>query len=240
MMGLFKKVGESLGHVDTRLLKTGVLARGGVVECRPTSMAVGTAASGNGIARVCDVTVDVSGLADREPYRATCKHPIPMIYLPQMQTAGAAVAVRVDPADPQNIALDLATDPPPATEAPAGSVTIAAPTGDVEVPTHASPVKAPEILARGSQCRASLVMSTPLHQTNDGGLDVIGLVFTVTAGNGQPYQAQIGVGVPAAGMSLLFPGSDLPARALDEWLRNPSPPDMVTIDWDAAIAERAR
>jgi hypothetical protein len=83
-------------------------------------------------------------------------------------------------------------------------------------------------------------MSTPLHQTNDSGLDVIGLVFTVTAGNGQPYQAQIGVGVPAGGMPLLFPGSDLPARALDEWLRNPSPPDMVTIDWDEAIAERAR
>jgi hypothetical protein len=40
-------------------------------------------------------------------------------------------------------------------------------------------------------------------------------------------------------MPLLFPGSDLPARALDEWLRNPSPPDMVTIDWDEAIAERA-
>jgi hypothetical protein len=240
MMGLFKKVGESLGHVDKRLLKTGMLARGDVVECRPTSMAVGTAASGNGVARVCDVTVDVSGLPNREPYRATCKHPIPMIYLPQMQAAGAAVAVRVDPDDSQIIALDLATEPPPTAEAPAGSVTIAAPTGDVEVPTHASPVKAPEILARGSQCRASLLMSTPLHQTNDSGLDVIGLVFTVTAGNGQPYQAQIGVGVPAGGMPLLFPGSDLPARALDEWLRNPSPPDMVTIDWDEAIAERAR
>ena len=239
-MGLFKKVGASLGHVDKRLLQTGVLARGQVVECRTTSMAIGTAASGNGIERVCDVTVDVSGLADREPYRATCKHPIPMIYLPQMQTAGAAVAVRVDPTDPQNIALDLATEPPPATEESAGSVTIASPDGDVEVPTHASPVKAGEILARGSQCRASLLMSAPLNQKNDSGLDVFGLVFTVTVGNGEPYQAQIGVGVPAGGMALLFPGSDLPARALDEWLRNPSPPDMVTIDWDEAIAERAR
>src|SRR4051812_46520416 len=122
MMGLFKKVGASLGHVDKGLLKTGVLARGQVVECRSTSMAVGTAGSGNGVERVCDVTVDVSGLADHEPYRATCKHPIPMIYLPQMQTAGAVVAVRVDPADPQNIALDLATDPPPAADMSTRSV----------------------------------------------------------------------------------------------------------------------
>ena len=82
-------------------------------------------------------------------------------------------------------------------------------------------------------------MSTPLGQKNDDGLDVMGLVFTVTAANGQPCQAQIGVGVPADAMSLLFPGADLPARALEEWLRSPAPPDMVTIDWPAAIAERA-
>jgi hypothetical protein len=237
-MGLFKKVGASLGHVDKHLMKTGMLARGEVVECTATSMAIGTAQSGSGIERVCDVTVDVTGLPDRPTYRATCKHPIPMIYLPQMKTPGAAVAVRVDPADPQHIALDLATEPPPPSEEPAGSATIATPDGDVEVPTHASPVKAPEILARGARCRAALLMSAPLNQRNDSGLDVMGLVFTITAGNGEPYQAQIGVGVPAAGMALLYPGADLPARALEDWLRKPSPPDMVTIDWDEAISER--
>jgi hypothetical protein len=236
-MGLFKKVGASLGHVDKRLVETGVLARGEVVECRTTSMAVGTAGSGNGVERVCEVTVDVSGVPGRETYRASCKHPIPMIHLPQMQTAGAAVAVRVDPDDPQHIALDLHTEPPPTAEAPAGSVTLAAPDGDVEIPTHASPVKAPEILARGSRCRAVLLMTMPLDQRNDDGLDVIGLVFDVTLPDGRTHQAQIGVGVPPGAMVLLHPGADLPARALDEWLRDPAPPDMVTVDWDAAIAE---
>jgi hypothetical protein len=188
---------------------------------------------------VCEITVEVSGVPGREPYRATCKHPIPMIYLPQMQARGAAVAVRVDAEDPQHIALDLATDPPRAGEPepePAGSVTI----GDVAVPTHASPVKAPEILARGSRCRASLLMSMPLDQRNDEGLEVMGLIFNVTLASGRPYQAQIGVGVPPAALSLLYPGSDLPARALDEWLSNPSPPDMVTVDWEEALAERSR
>jgi hypothetical protein len=234
-MGVFKKVGASLGQVDKHLLEAGILASGLVVECRFTTMSVGTASAGNGVERVCDVTVDVSGVPDRETYRATCKHPIPMIYLPQMRTPGATVAVRVDPDDPQHIALDLATKPPAPTEAPAGSVVV----GDVAVPTHASPVKAPEILARGKECRAALLMSTPLGQKNDDGLDVMGLVFTVTAANGQPCQAQIGVAVPADAMSLLFPGSDLPARALEEWLRALAPPDMVTIDWPAALAERA-
>jgi hypothetical protein len=238
-MGLFKKVGASLGHVDKHLLKSGILASGRVVECRSTSMAVGIAGQGNGVEQVCDVTVDVSGVPGRATYRATCKHPIPMIYLPQMRTEGATVAVRVDPDDPQNIALDLATSAPDVPEEEAGSVTISGPDGDVEVPTHASPVKGSEILARGKACRASVLMSMPLGQQNDAGLDVMGLIFTVATGPAEPYQAQIGLAVPAEAKSLLFPGSDLPARALEEWLRNPSPPDMVTIDWDAAIAEHA-
>jgi hypothetical protein len=248
-MGFFKKVGASLGHVDKHLLKTGILASGRVVECKMTGMGIGGDSSGNGSERVCDVTVDVSGVPGRETYRATCKHPIPLIYVPQMQVEGATVAVRVDPDDPQNIALDLATSPPEVADAgagagidadpDAGSVTISGPDGDVAVPTHASPVKAADILTRGTAVRAALLMSAPLGQRNDAGLEVMALVFTVPGGNGQPYQAQIGVAVPAAAMPLLFPSSDLPARALGEWLANPSPPDLVTIDWDAAIAERA-
>jgi hypothetical protein len=238
-MGFFKKVGASVGHVDKHLLKTGMLARGAIVECKPTGMGIGGDSSGNGAERVCDVTVDVSGLPDRATYRATCKHPIPLIYLPQMQMEGATVAVRVDPGDPQNIALDLANQPPDAPEEAAGSVTIATPDGAVEVPTHASPVKGSEILARGTPCRASLLMTMPLGSKSDSGLEMIGLILSVALPGGQPYQAQIGLGVPAEAMVLLFPGSDLPARALEEWLRNPGPPDMVTIDWDAAIAERA-
>ena len=78
-MGLFKKAAASLGHVDKRLIKSGVLARGDVVECKMTSMSVGTEGSGYGVERVCDVTVDVSGMPGRETYRATCKHPVPLV-----------------------------------------------------------------------------------------------------------------------------------------------------------------
>ncbi len=168
-------------------------------------MGVGGANSAYGEERVCEVTVDVT-VPGRERYRASCKHPIPMIYLPQMQTPGAAVAVRVAGVD-----------------------------GDVAVPTHKSPVKAAEILARGTACKASLLMTMPLGQQNDEGLDILGLILSVTVADGSAYQAQIGMGVPAAAVPLLYPGAELPARALDEWLRAPSPPDMVTIDWDAAL-----
>jgi hypothetical protein len=242
-MGFLKRSASALGHVDKRLLKTGLPGRGRVIECTPTAMSVGAEGRGYGEERVCDVTVEVSGIDGRGPYCASCKHPIPLIYLPQMKAEGAVVAVRVDPADPQHIALDLASDPPPATDPPptvdpdAGSVTIATPTGSVDVPTHASPLKAGDILARGTPCRAELLMSTPLGQKNEHGLEVMGLVFTVTVDSGESYQAQIGVGVPDEAMPLLVPKADLPARALASWTRDPAPPDLVTIDWDTAIAE---
>jgi hypothetical protein len=45
--------------------------------------------------------------------------------------------------------------------------------------------------------------------------------------------------VPADAMPLLYPTSELPARAMPDWLANPGPPDLVTIDFAAALAERA-
>ncbi|HEY4346839.1 MAG TPA: hypothetical protein VGM80_04560 [Gaiellaceae bacterium] len=251
-MGLFKKAAASLGHVDHQLLKTGLLTAGLVLECKPTHVSVGTG-GGYGVEDVCDVTVEVHGFPGRPPYRASCKHPIPQVYLPQMQMQGATVAVRVDPDDPQNIALDLAATPPalgPIPAAPsdaasdgvsdplAGAVTIATPDGPVEVPTHASPIKAPEILARGIPCRATILLSTPLGGRNDAGLDLIGIVFSIPTGGGESYQAQIGLGVPAEAMPLLYPTSELPAKALPDWIQDPAPPDLVTIDWEAALAER--
>jgi hypothetical protein len=242
-MGFLKKAGSALGHVDKQLLKTGIPAQGRVIECTPTS--IGSEGRRYGKEQVCDVTVEVSGIPGRDPFRASCKHPIPLIYLPLMNAEGATVAVKVDPADPQHIVLDLANEPPPDTDSPTsdpdpdpGSVALTTPTGSVEVPTHASPLKAADVLAMGAPCRAVLLMSQALGQKNDQGLEVMALVFNVTVDSGETYQAQIGVPVPAEAMSLLYPKSDLPARALASWTRDPSPPDLVTIDWDAAIAEQ--
>jgi hypothetical protein len=52
------------------------------------------------------------------------------------------------------------------------------------VPTHKSPVGAAEILSRGTRCTASLLMTMPLGQRNDEGLEVIGLILEVTVASG--------------------------------------------------------
>jgi hypothetical protein len=108
-MGLFKKAGGAMGHVDKKLLKNGLPARGEVLRCNTAAISVGSSDGLHpGTEQVCDVTVNVTGLVGRPPYQVTCTHPIPFASLPQMRAPGATVAVRVDPNDPQHIALDLA------------------------------------------------------------------------------------------------------------------------------------
>jgi hypothetical protein len=97
-----------MGQVDKKLLKTGLPARGDVLRCDTTTVSIGSDGLCAETEQVCDVTVTVTGLPGRPPYQATCTHPIPFVYLPQMRAPGATVAVRVDPNDPQHIALDLA------------------------------------------------------------------------------------------------------------------------------------
>ena len=46
---------------------------------------------------MCTVVVEVIGLEGQEAYQATCKHSIPLIFIPKLQEPGAAVAIRVDP-----------------------------------------------------------------------------------------------------------------------------------------------
>jgi hypothetical protein len=85
-----------------------VLARGNIVSVTPGGMTIGEDSNLQyGPEKVCSVVVEVVGLNGEDAYQATCKHAIPPIYIPKMQEDGAAVAVRVDPDDPQNIELDL-------------------------------------------------------------------------------------------------------------------------------------
>lgn len=232
-MGIFKRLKAAVGGVDKDLIKHGVLVRGTVIECRATGFGGGNTAAT--IEQVCVVTVEISDLPGHPTYRATCHHPIPVIYLAQMKTDGAAVAVRVDPADPQNIALDLATTPP--AEHVLGmnpfvqgedleDGTSAAPSRNV----HRSALTAADILAQGAPCRAVIMGTVPLHQLDSQGLEAVGLVLSVFVDGQAPYQAQIGLGVPPAASALVFPGASLPARVIADR------PDMVTIDWPAALA----
>ena len=56
-------------------------------------------------------TVEVS-LDNTPRYMATCRQAIRATILPQLLGGGATVAVRVNPDDHTQIALDLATEPP--------------------------------------------------------------------------------------------------------------------------------
>jgi hypothetical protein len=114
-MGLFDKAKRELGMVDKKLLANGILARGNVVSAVPDGMTIGQDANlVYGAEKVCRVVLEVIGLSGEEPYEATCKHSIPLIYIPKLQEQGAAVAIRVDPDDPQHIELDLGSEVPPA------------------------------------------------------------------------------------------------------------------------------
>ena len=78
-MGLLNKL---TGGTDTKLLKTGPLGRGTIVDLQLTGT---TVRSGNGLVqRACVFTVEV-GLDGKEPYTATCKQRIPEIQIPQIQ-----------------------------------------------------------------------------------------------------------------------------------------------------------
>ena len=236
-MGIFKGIRGAMGGVDKKLLESGILARGLVIDCHATAYSTGNTVAGT--RQVCKVTVEISGVPGRPSYRATCLFPIPVLYLAQMKTPGATVAVRVDPDDPQDIALDLETSPPPSsieTDGPSSQVTaqtdvrsgFAESTGP-EVTNHPSDIKGPEILARGVACRVIVVESMPLGQLDSQGMPATGFVLSVFVSGRSPYQVQIGMGVPPEAVPLVFPGANLPAKVLSDR------PDLVSIDWPAAL-----
>jgi hypothetical protein len=231
-MGFLSRAASAMGHVDKGLLKDGLLGRGHVTGCRRTAVSTGNQVQ----SVVCNLTVDVE-LEDRPVYTATCKHPIQIPYLPQFESGQGFVAVRVDPEDQSRIALDLTHEVPPArdgtTDAQMDPTTLGAvQSTDGPVPNRDSPVKAAEILATGTPCRAIIQTSQPLGIKKDGH-DVWGLVLNATFDDGQPpIQARTGVAIPAEAMALVFPGAILPAKRRADVL------DGVAIDWEAALAEK--
>jgi hypothetical protein len=209
-MGLLSKM---TGGPDKKLLETGLLGRGIITEIRPTgtTMEIG----GGLVQRVCVFTVEVS-LDGRAPYIATCKQRIPEIQLPQIQLGNTTVAVRANPAELTQIALDFATDPPVVTT-PAGSG------------NHS----AAEILATGAPGRAVIVHYQPLGKRNPAGVDLYAFLLTVIPDGGEPYQIQVGNPTPPAALPFLFPGSRVPVKIGNH-------PNAVVIDWAAAAAEDRR
>src|SRR3954454_2332459 len=209
-MGLLSKM---TGGPDKKLLATGLLGRGIITDIQPTGT---TMEIGNGLVqRVCVFTVEVS-LDRQAPYTATCRQRIPEIHLPQVQLGNTTVAVRANPADLTQIALDFATEPPVVTT-PGG-------TGN-----HS----AAEILATGAPGQPVIVQYQPLGKRNPAGVDLYAFLLTVMPPGGDPYQIQVGNPTPPVALPFLFPGSRVPVKI-------GTIPNAVVIDWEAAAAAGRR
>jgi hypothetical protein len=226
-VGLFKKAKGALGGVDHDLIENGVLARGNVQDVDTTSMSVGRAEQGFGTRVVCKVTVEVVPLDGSDFYTAVCTHPIPQVYLPKIMEPGAAVAVRVDPDDPQNIALDLAHDVPPA------PIVLHSDDGTSEVlKTNKGTYTYDDLIRDGRPCTVEVSAVFPLGQLTQAGLPASGLILQVHRDDVAPYQAQVGLNIPDAFAALVVPGAQLPGK----WLPGPGLPtdvNLVTIDFPA-------
>jgi hypothetical protein len=209
-MGLLSKI---TGGADKKLLKTGLPGRGIITDVKLTGTTLQT---GNGLVqRTCIFAMEVS-LDGKDPYTATCKQRIPEIQIPQIQPGASTVAVRANPDDLTQVAIDFNSEPP----------TVTTPAGQGN---HS----AAELLATGQPGRAVIAQWQPLGKKNPAGVDVYAYTLTVMPEGKDPYQIQVGNPTPPAALPLLFPGSHVPVKI-------GSDPNAVVIDWDQAVAEEKK
>jgi hypothetical protein len=209
-MGLFSKI---TGGADKKLLQTGLPGRGIITDLKLTGT---TLQSGNGLVeRTCIFTMEVS-LDGKDPYTATCKQRIPEIEIAQIQPGASTVAVRANPDDLTQVAIDFSSEPP----------TVTTPAGQG---SHS----AAELLASGQPARAVIVQWQPLGKKNPAGVDLYAYALTVMPEGKDPYQIQVGNPTPPAALPFLFPGSHVPVKVGSE-------PNAVVIDWDQAVADEKK
>jgi hypothetical protein len=214
-MGLLSKMKNLTGSVPKELLENGALGRGIIVSVQQTGVSTGADFDP---AHVCVFTLEVA-LDNTPRYTATCRQAVRATILPQLMMPGATVAVRVDQADHNRVALSLGEEPPVVTMASAGD------------PNTGS---AARILEQGVPCKAVIVQSQPLGMRSSKGDDMYAFMLTVMAEGRPPYQIQVGNPVPAAALPLLYPGNTVPAK------RMPDGDDReLVIDWQAALAQLA-
>ncbi len=208
-MGLFSKINQAFGGADTELLRTGTLGRGRVVSVTPSG---GTVQVGGGLVeRTC--TFELMVLLDgQSPYRTTVTQRYPEVYLSQLSQPGAALAVRVDPAQSGHVAIDLSV--------PAPSVRLARASG---------PGTAEHILETGTDATVVMVAFAPAGYQDYRGYEMYFFTLTVATGAPQPYQVAAGNAVPPEALPLLFPGSKLHARVGAD-------PNQVVVDFSRGAA----
>lgn len=202
------------GTADPDVLRNGLLGQGLIVSVRETGTSVG---SEHDPRPVCEFTVQVR-LDNTPPYTAQVRQSVQLAWVPQFVPGQTMVAVRVDPADRSRVALDFSREAP----------TVTVPESATGAPSAAS------VLAHGVRVRAVVIQCQPLNARNQAGADLYALVLTILQEGHAPRQVQVGNPVPASCVPLLYPGSNMPAKAI------PDQPQMVVIDWDAALAEASR
>lgn len=202
-MGWF---GKLIGSPDRTLLATGIPGRGEITGVSPSGSSMQL---GNGLVeRNCTFTVNV--WIDGVPmYSATVAQRIPELALPQLSTGRAVVAVRVDPKNTSNVAIEFGAEVP--------EVVLAATSG---------PGTAAWVLEHGTPIKVVVVQSQNARMKHANGTDVYALTLTVYEGVPVPYQLVVGNGIPPESLQYLFPGSRLHAKLGTE-------PDAVVIDWVA-------
>ena len=211
-MGLFKKMRELGGGVSKELMQNGILGRGIITNIQQTSVSTGADFDPS---HVCVFTMEIT--LDNVPrYEASCRQAMKATLLPQLMSPGATVAVRVNPNDHSEVAIDLSQAPP----------TVTLSSDDPNVGSAA------QILAEGESCHAVIVQSQPLGTKNRSGVDMYAFLLTVMIDGRAPYQTQVGMGVPPEAVPLLYPGNKVPAKHTI----NGNDHDVV-IDWQSALAQ---
>ena len=205
-MGMFNKLAKKMSGEND--IQNGPLGRGLILGFELTGMSIEV----NGVeSRVCRFQVQVM-LDDTEPYIATCKQRLAVWDIGRIQPGATVAAVRVDPNDPQRIAIDFTVEPP-AVRGVRGQGASAA-----------------QILATGAPGVAVLQQFQDMSMTNPEGVPIYAFQMVVTAAGGQPYVCQVGNPMPPAALPLLFPGSKVPVKI------GAGGPNEVVIDWAAALA----
>ena len=146
-----------------------------------------------------------------------------------MQEAGATVAVRVDPDDPQHIELDLATEPP------AAPIILETEDGTQQtLTTNRSTYTAAQILHEGAPCTVEVLAVIPLDQVTSEG-PATGLILTVHRDGVPEYQAQVGTFIPPAAAREGHRRRD-PAGQVGPGPGLPTDVNLVIPDWSAIAA----
>lgn len=204
-MGWF---GKKIGSVDSEVMANGIPGRGEITHISGSGM---TFRKNNGLVeRKCSISLVVM-IDNVQPYQVTIEQRIPDVRLTQL-SQNPVVAVRVDPADHNNVNIDLDAQVPVVT-----------------VPRSTGPGSAAHILETGKPVKVVLVANQPMGLKNADGHDMQYLTLTVYEGVPTPYQTKVGNPVPPTALPLLYPGSKLHAKLGDQ-------PGDVVVDWDAGAA----